>query len=162
VIHAGPGRLYQYLHHRDYRGAGRPEAAYLIERMIDIAAGRTGKDRVELRRINCIPADAMPYQTGLTFRYDSGNFGRNLEDALELADYAGFEARRVQSARHGKLRGIGVTNTTERSSPPLPEAAEIRFDPTGSLSVLVGTKSRPGRDTCARSWSRCSGWIRAT
>ena len=125
-----------------YRGAGRPEAAYLIERMIDIAAKKTGMDRVALRRLNTIPADAMPFRTGLTFTYDSGNFSKNLEDALELADYTGFESRRTESERRGRLRGIGVTNTIERSSPPLPEAAEIRFDPTGSVSVIVGTKSQ--------------------
>jgi carbon-monoxide dehydrogenase large subunit len=125
-----------------YRGAGRPEASYMIERMIDIAAREAKLDRVDLRRINAIPASAMPYKTGLTFTYDSGDFGKNLEDALELADYAGFEARRAESAKRGRLRGIGVTNTIERSSPPLPEAAEIRFDPTGTVSVVVGTKSQ--------------------
>ncbi len=125
-----------------YRGAGRPEAAYLIERMIDLAARSTGKDRVELRRMNCIPPEAMPYKTGLTFVYDSGRFGENLEQGLELADYADFESRRAESAGRGRLRGIGVTNTIERSSPPLPEAAELRFDPTGSVSVIVGTKSQ--------------------
>ena len=125
-----------------YRGAGRPEASYIIERMIDIAAARLGMDRVELRRINAIPPISQPYKTALTFTYDSGNFGKNLEDALELADYRGFEARRAEAAKRGRLRGIGVTNTIERSSPPLPEAAEIRFDPGGTVTLIVGTKSQ--------------------
>ncbi len=125
-----------------YRGAGRPEAAYIIERIIDIAAQRLGMDPLAMRRLNAIPKIDKPWKTALTFVYDSGNFGQNLEDAAKLADYAGFDARRAESARGGLLRGIGVTNTIERSSPPLPETAEIRFDATGTLTLLVGTKSQ--------------------
>lgn len=125
-----------------YRGAGRPEASYIIERIIDIAATTLGKDPLEIRALNAIPKIDKPWKTALTFVYDSGNFGENLAEAAKLADYAGFSARREESRRRGKLRGIGVTNTIERSSPPLPETAEIRFDPTGTLSLIVGTKSQ--------------------
>ena len=125
-----------------YRGAGRPEASYIIERIIDIAAQKIGKDPLAIRKLNAIPKIDKPWKTALTFVYDSGNFGQNLDDAAELADYGGFPARRAESAGRGKLRGIGVTNTIERSSPPLPETAEIRFDATGTMTLIVGTKSQ--------------------
>ena len=92
-----------------YRGAGRPEAAYVIETMVDLAARKLGIDPAELRRRNTIPADAMPYKTALVYTYDCGDFGKNLDDCLVMADYAGFEARRRESAKHGKLRGIGIS-----------------------------------------------------
>jgi aerobic carbon-monoxide dehydrogenase large subunit len=122
-----------------YRGAGRPEAAYVIETMVDIAARRLGIDRGELRRRNMIPAAAMPYKTALVYTYDCGDFGKNLEDCLTLADYAGFAARRSESQARGKLRGLGVSSTVEASNAGLIEHAEIRFDPTGTVTVSVGT-----------------------
>jgi aerobic carbon-monoxide dehydrogenase large subunit len=122
-----------------YRGAGRPEAAYVIETMVDLAARRLGLDPAELRRRNMIPARAMPYKTALIYTYDCGDFGKNLEDCLRLADYAGFAARHRESEARGNLRGIGISSTVEASNAGLIEHAEIRFDPTGTVTVSVGT-----------------------
>jgi carbon-monoxide dehydrogenase large subunit len=122
-----------------YRGAGRPEAAYVIETMVDVAARELRIDPAELRRRNTIPAAAMPYKTALIYTYDCGDFPKNLEDALVKADYKGFAARARESEKNGKLRGIGVSTTVESSNVGLIEHAEIRFDPTGSVTVLVGT-----------------------
>src|SRR5207253_7446581 len=101
---------------RPYRGNGRPEAAYVIERMVDLAADEMGIDPAELRRRNSIPPEAMPFKSGLTFTYDSGEFEKTMDMALKLADYPGFAARRAESKRHGKLRGIGLSNTIERAA----------------------------------------------
>jgi len=122
-----------------YRGAGRPEAAYVIETMVDLAARELGIDPAELRRRNMIPATAMPYRTSLIYTYDCGDFGKNLEDCLKLADYAGFAVRRRESQKRGKLRGLGVSSTVEASNAGFIEHAEIRFDPTGTVTVSVGT-----------------------
>jgi carbon-monoxide dehydrogenase large subunit len=122
-----------------YRGAGRPEAAYVMETMVDLAARELKIDRAELRRRNMIPAAAMPYKTALVYTYDCGDFGKNLEDCLVLADYAGFAKRRAESEKHGKLRGLGIASTVEASNAGLIEHAELRFDPTGTITVLVGT-----------------------
>tara|TARA_B100000700_G_scaffold320394_1_gene417577 strand:- start:140 stop:2470 length:2331 start_codon:yes stop_codon:yes gene_type:complete len=122
-----------------YRGAGRPEAAFIIERIIDIAADELGFDPIELRRRNLIPTDAMPFKTSLTFTYDSGDFEKNMDDALRLADYDGYPARKALSDASGKLRGIGVANAIERAAPPGVETAEIRFDPSGTVTILSGT-----------------------
>jgi aerobic carbon-monoxide dehydrogenase large subunit len=122
-----------------YRGAGRPEAAYVIETMVDLAARQLGIDSAELRRRNMIPAAAMPYKTALIYTYDCGDFGRNLEDCLKLADYAGFAARARESQARGKLRGLGISSIVEASNAGLIEHAEIRFDPTGTVTVSVGT-----------------------
>ena len=122
-----------------YRGAGRPEAAFIIERMIDIAACELGFNPIDLRRRNIIPADEMPYQTSLTFTYDSGEFEKNMDDALRLADVDGYAARKAQSEADGKLRGLGVANAIERAAPPGVETAEIRFDPSGTVTMLSGT-----------------------
>ena len=122
-----------------YRGAGRPEAAYIIESMIDAAARELGIDCAEIRRLNTIPAEAMPFKTGLTFTYDCGDFAKNLEDCLALSDYDGFAARRTESEARGKLRGIGVSNTIEQSAHKLLEASEIRFDASGRATLLMGT-----------------------
>src|SRR5207302_5498904 len=94
-----------------YRGAGRPEAAYVLETMVDLAARALAVDPAELRRRNTIAAAAMPFETALVYTYDCGDFGRNLQDCLEKADHAGFRARLGESARQGKLRGIGASNT---------------------------------------------------
>ena len=124
-----------------YRGAGRPEATYMIERIIDIAAAETGIDAAELRRRNMIPPSAMPYKTGLVFNYDSGEFEKNMQSTLELADYAGFEDRRVEATKRGKLRGIGISNSIEKAAGPGIEAAELRFDRSGTATILVGSVS---------------------
>jgi len=122
-----------------YRGAGRPEAAYVLETMVDLAARELGIDRAELRRRNMIPASAMPYKTALVYTYDCGDFGKNLEDCVKLADYAGFAKRRAESEKRGFLRGLGIASTVEASNAGLIEHAELRFDPTGTITVLVGT-----------------------
>ena len=124
---------------RPYRGNGRPEAAYVIERMVDLAADQTGIDPAELRRRNTIPSSAMPFKTSVTFTYDSGEFEKNMDMALSAADSKGFEKRRKQSRERGKLRGIGFSNTIERSAAPGLEGAEIRFDRTGSVSIFSGS-----------------------
>ena len=124
---------------RPYRGNGRPEAAYVIERLVDLAADDLGFDPVELRRRNTIPPEAMPFRTGLTFTYDSGDFAQNMDMALELADFAGFEKRRAEAERRGRLRGIGISNTIERAAAPSYEGAEIRFDRSGAATLLCGT-----------------------
>jgi carbon-monoxide dehydrogenase large subunit len=122
-----------------YRGAGRPEASLAIEKAIDRAAAEMGIDRAEIRRRNLIPLDAIPYQTGLIFNYDSGDFEDVLDKALALADYDGFEARRAEARSRGRLRGIGLACAIEQSAAPLEETAEIRFDPQGNCSILMGT-----------------------
>jgi carbon-monoxide dehydrogenase large subunit len=133
-----------------YRGAGRPEASYLIERLIDTTAGELDIDPVELRRRNTIPSTAMPYKTALTFTYDSGMFEKNMDQALELADRGNFEGRRSVARARGKLRGLGISNTIEQAGRGL-ESAEVRFDPGGSVTVLVGTISHgQGHDTVFR------------
>ncbi|HLK83762.1 MAG TPA: xanthine dehydrogenase family protein molybdopterin-binding subunit [Xanthobacteraceae bacterium] len=123
---------------RPYRGNGRPEAAYVIERMIDLAADATGFDPIELRQRNAIPPDALPFRTGLTFTYDSGDFANNLKLALSLADADGFAARRTEARKRGKLRGLGVSNTIERAGAPSYEGAEIRFDRSGTVTLVCG------------------------
>jgi aerobic carbon-monoxide dehydrogenase large subunit len=125
-----------------YRGAGRPEATYVIERLIDDAARELSLDPVELRMKNLIPSGAMPYRTPLGMTYDCGDFERNMADAVKLADVAGFPARREASRARGMLRGLGVVNAIERAAGAQPEFAEIRFSPGGSATVLMGTKSQ--------------------
>jgi aerobic carbon-monoxide dehydrogenase large subunit len=124
---------------RAYRGNGRPEAAYVIERMVDLAADELGIDPIELRRRNMIPPEAMPFKSGLTFTYDCGEFEKSLDMALDLADAAGFEHRRADARQYGKLRGFGVSNTIERAAAGGFEAAEIRFDRTGTVTLLTGS-----------------------
>ncbi|HEX7007263.1 MAG TPA: xanthine dehydrogenase family protein molybdopterin-binding subunit [Alphaproteobacteria bacterium] len=125
-----------------YRGAGRPEATYVVERLIDDAARELGRDPVELRRRNLIPPSAMPYKTALTFTYDCGEFERVMDRALAMADHAGFPARREAARKRGRLRGIGIANAIERAASPGLDYAEIRFDASGSATVLMGTKNQ--------------------
>ena len=124
---------------RPYRGNGRPEFAYVIERMVDEAAAELGIDPVELRRRNTIPPEALPFKTALTFTYDSGEFAKNLDLALKLADITGFDARRAAAQARGKLRGIGLSNTIERAAAGGFEAAEVRFDKGGTVTLLSGS-----------------------
>jgi len=128
-----------------YRGAGRPEATYAIERVIDVAARELRLDPLELRRRNLIPASAMPFKTGLVFTYDSGDFGRGMDLALSLADQAGFEKRRAEARARGKLRGLGIANAIEVAGGPYtalnPDTAEIRVNPDGSVTVFSGSTS---------------------
>src|SRR5262245_17307457 len=124
-----------------YRGAGRPEAAYAIERLIDYAARELGVAPQELRRRNFIPPAAMPYQTPLGLNYDSGEFARNMDQALAAADLAGFPARRAASREQGRYRGLGHAVYIEQSGFQPDEFAELRFDPSGTLTILMGTQS---------------------
>ncbi len=128
-----------------YRGAGRPEATYAVERLIDAAAAELGMDRVALRQRNLIPASAIPWDTGFMFAYDSGDFARGMAMALEGADWDGFPARRAEAASRGMLRGIGIANAIEQAGGPLgspaEERADVRFDPDGGITLLVGTNS---------------------
>jgi carbon-monoxide dehydrogenase large subunit len=137
-----------------YRGAGRPEATYLLERLVDVIAHDTGLDRVAIRRANFIPADAFPYQTPVAVQYDSGNYEATLKAALDAADWNGFPARRTHARQHNKLRGIGISTYLEAcgiapsklvgqlgARAGLYEVATIRMHPTGSVSVFTGTHS---------------------
>ena len=128
-----------------YRGAGRPEATFAIERVIDVAARELKMDPIALRRKNLIPPSAMPFKTGLVFTYDSGDFARGMEMALSLADHAGFEKRRVEARQRGKLRGLGLANAIEVAGGPYtsvnPDTASIRVNPDGSVIVFTGSTS---------------------
>ena len=137
-----------------YRGAGRPEATFLLERLVDCIARDTGIDRVELRRRNFIPANAFPYQTPVALQYDSGDYQTTLKVALKNADWDGFETRRTEAKTRGKLRGIGISTYVEAcgiapsavvgslgARAGLYEVANIRVHPTGSVTVFTGTHS---------------------
>src|SRR5437764_15444402 len=128
-----------------YRGAGRPEATYAIERVIDVAARELGIDSVDLRRRNLIPPAAMPFKTGLLFTYDCGDFARGMDMALALADHAGFETRRAEARARGQLRGLGIANAIEVAGGPYtsvnPDTAEVRVNPDGSISLFTGSTS---------------------
>jgi carbon-monoxide dehydrogenase large subunit len=123
-----------------YRGAGRPEALYLIERLIDQAAAAMGVDRVELRRRNLIAPGAMPYRAPNGPVYDSGEFEAVLDRALALADWKGFPARRAASERAGRLRGIGLACFLEVAGGILDEVVELRFDADGTVALHTGAQ----------------------
>ena len=125
-----------------YRGAGRPEATYVIERMFDEAARELSIDPTELRARNFIRPEDMPVKTALGPIYDCGAFAENQRRVLEMADYAGFPQRREEAKTRGKLRGIGTANPIERSASPSPDFAEIRFSTDGTATILMGTKSQ--------------------
>ncbi|MCH1426602.1 MAG: xanthine dehydrogenase family protein molybdopterin-binding subunit [Alphaproteobacteria bacterium] len=144
-----------------YRGAGRPEATYLLERTMDYAARQVGMDPAEFRRINFIPKDAFPYQTAVALQYDIGDYEAPLDRALEMINYKGFEKRRSEAAQRGKYRGIGLSSYIEACgiAPSavvgalggrvgLYESAVVRVDPTGTVSVFTGAHSHgQGHDT---------------
>lgn len=123
-----------------YRGAGRPEAIYFIERLIDRAAQISGIDRVELRRRNLIKPEAMPYHTPTHQNYDSGDFAKLLNKCLELADWQGFPKRQKESEKRGKLRGRAVTPYVELAG-VFNDRMELRFDPSGMVTIIAGTHS---------------------
>ena len=125
-----------------YRGAGRPEAAYILESMVDLVALELDMDKTEIRRKNIIPVDAMPFKTGHTYTYDCGEFEKNMDRVMEMIDYAGFNSRREEAASRSKLRGIAISNSIERAGAPFPETVEIRFDPTGTVTIFAGTKDQ--------------------
>lgn len=124
-----------------YRGAGRPEAAYMMERLVDTAARELGMDPGELRERNYIPPGAFPYQTCMGLTYDSGEYAANTRLARERADWAGFPARREAAARRGKLAGIGLAYYIEQCGGGGNEAAQIRFDPSGYVTLFIGSQS---------------------
>ncbi len=122
-----------------YRGAGRPEANYYMERLVETAAAETGIDRVALRRKNHIPPAAMPYRAPNGTTYDSGDFTNLLNAALELADWDGFAARRAESRSRGRLRGRGISDYLELTGPPGREMGGIRFEANGEVTLITGT-----------------------
>ncbi len=137
-----------------YRGAGRPEASYLLERIVSKAAREMGIDQVEIRRKNFIPSDAFPYQTPVALQYDSGDYEATLSAALKAADVDGFAARKEAAARDGKLRGLGYSTYIEAcgvapsavagalgARAGLYESAVVRVHPTGSVTVFTGSHS---------------------
>ncbi len=124
-----------------YRGAGRPEANYLVERLVDAVAREMKIDRVALRRRNMVTPDQMPYRTPMGKLYDSGDFRVVLDHALEAVDWAGFERRRAEAAQRGKRRGIGMAYYLEATGGGPTERAEIRFADDGFVDVYVGTQS---------------------
>ncbi|WP_127900279.1 xanthine dehydrogenase family protein molybdopterin-binding subunit [Solirhodobacter olei] len=137
-----------------YRGAGRPEGSYQLERVVDKAAREMGIDQAEIRRRNFVKPEEFPYQTPMAVVYDSGNYHATLDKLLELSDYAGFAKRRAESEARGKLRGFGFSTWVEASGlapsrligalgarAGLYESATVRVNPTGGISVLTGTHS---------------------
>jgi len=122
-----------------YRGAGRPEANYYMERLVETAARELGVDPVELRRKNHIPPEAMPYRAPNGTTYDSGDFTNLLNDALRLADWVGFAARKEESRARGKLRGRGISDYLELTGPPGREMGGIRFEANGDVTLITGT-----------------------
>ena len=148
-----------------YRGAGRPEATFLIETSMNLLARELGIDQAELRRRNFVPKDAFPYTTITTLAYDSGNYAQTLDRALQMADYAGFPRRRDEAKARGKLRGIGLSSYVEicglspsKANHALGvgwggyESARIRVHPTGAVQVFTGTSPHgQGHET---SWSQ--------
>ncbi len=137
-----------------YRGAGRPEAAYLLERIVETAAREMNLDPVEIRRRNFIQPSDYPYQTPVALEYDTGDYEASLSKALEMSDYSGFPARREEAAARGKMRGIGISCYIEAcglapsqlagslgAGVGLWESGEVRVNPTGSVTVLTGSHS---------------------
>jgi aerobic carbon-monoxide dehydrogenase large subunit len=124
-----------------YRGAGRPEAAYVIERLLDVAAREIGVAPDALRRRNFIKPNAMPYATSTGKTYDSGDFAAHMARAQEIADWAGFNQRRASAKKVGKLRGIGLATYIEACGNNGPDAATVRLDPDGGVTVLAGSQS---------------------
>ena len=137
-----------------YRGAGRPEATFVVERLVETAARELGRDPVELRRLNMIQPEDFPYETPVALVYDTGDYQASLERALQLADCAGFAGRRAAAAAEGKLRGLGFSCYIEAcglapsqlaiqlgAGVGLYESGEVRVNPTGSVTVFTGSHS---------------------
>src|SRR5262245_34651199 len=122
-----------------YRGAGRPEGNYFMERVIDVAAAEMGIDRLELRRRNQVTPAELPYKAASGATYDSGDFPAVMQRALELSDWAGFPGRKQESARRGRLRGIGIGCYLEVTAPANKEMGGIRFEPDGTVTIVTGT-----------------------
>ena len=124
-----------------YRGAGRPEAAYLIERLIDKSARELNISPLEIRKINLIDEKDMPYKTAFGHTYDSGNFKRNLSDCLKLSDYKSFEIRKNKSLKNNKYRGIGISTYIEACGGGGPEYCYLSIGGNGNVEVKIGTQS---------------------
>ena len=122
-----------------YRGAGRPEANYYMERLVDAAAREMGIDQLELRRRNHIPPEAMPYRSPNGTTYDSGDFTNLLNQAVGLADWHNFPQRKAESRARGKLRGRGISDYLELTGPPGREMGGIRFEANGDVTIVTGT-----------------------
>lgn len=131
-----------------YRSSGRPEVTYAIERVVDEAARRFGFDRIQLRRMNLIDPQRMPYPNPVGARYDSGTYAANMDLAMAMADWSGFVARRAETEGRGRLRGLGLANYVESSIGAPRERSEIRVKPTGRVEVVIGTgPSGQGHET---------------
>jgi aerobic carbon-monoxide dehydrogenase large subunit len=122
-----------------YRGAGRPEGNYFMERLIDLAADEMGIDRIELRRRNLIRPEQIPYHAPSGSDYDSGDFPAVLDHALKAADWSGYKARKKESRKRGRLRGIGVGCYLEVTAPPNKEMGGLRFEADGTVTFITGT-----------------------
>ncbi|MGB0629133.1 MAG: xanthine dehydrogenase family protein molybdopterin-binding subunit [Alphaproteobacteria bacterium] len=122
-----------------YRSAGRPEVMYAMERMMDMAAEATGVDRIEIRRRNLIPPDKIPYENNFGLPYDSGDYPQQLEEAVTLSDWDGFDVRKEAAAKRGKLRGIGIANYADLSTGYPREWTQIDIRPEGVVDVQIGT-----------------------
>ena len=122
-----------------YRGAGRPEGNYVMERLVEAAAREMGMDALELRRRNHIRTDELPFKTGVGTVYDSGDFTGLLDAAVKAGDWDGFPARQAESRGRGKLRGRGIGQYLEITAPPMKELGEIRFEDNGDLTLVTGT-----------------------
>ncbi len=122
-----------------YRGAGRPEGNYYMERLIDRAAEETGIDRFALRRRNQIKPSEIPYAAASGMKYDSGDFPAIFERAIEIADIKGFKQRKREAKKRGKLRGLGLGSYLEVTAPPNKEMGGIRFEPNGDVTIITGT-----------------------
>jgi len=124
-----------------YRGAGRPESMFVIERLMDMASKETSIDRVELRRHNMIPPDAIPYANPVGVTYDSGIFAASMDKVLELIDWDGFEARRAEAGSRGVRRGIGLANYIETATGYPQERGEMEVRADGIVDLIMGTQS---------------------
>ena len=137
-----------------YRGAGRPEASFVIERLVDIAGIKTGLGPIEIRRRNLIPANEMPYKTALNHTYDSGDFISNMELAVKDSDWESFNDRAAISLKNNKLRGIGLSTYIEACSGGGPEEATIILEKDGNITLHIGTQSNgQGHETAYKQIS---------
>ena len=143
---------------RPYRSSGRPEAMFVMERLIDLAAHQCGFDRIELRQRNLVPESSMPYHNPFGMIYDSGAYHQVMENVLRLGEWSGFAARRAAAKARGKCRGIGVANYVDTATGVPRERAEITVHPEGVVEVVIGTvSSGQGHET---SFSQLVGeWL---
>src|SRR5437764_5380399 len=147
VVHfRGRAALTNTIPTRPYRSSGRPEVMFVMERLIDLAALKTGIDRIELRRRNLVPESMMPYTNPFGMVYDSGAYHRVMARVLEIGDWQGFSARRAEARRRGKCRGIGVANYVDTATGAPREKAEVTVKPDGpvggTVEVVIGTVSQ--------------------